>query len=99
VEFLFLCICPVKYATKVHLHAQLRLEIFDPCRREEMNNMCTRKSCSTASLLVAAVMLFVLSGAKAQVPSPDEGADDVFKDIGEGTVVTGTHHIGSAMHF
>jgi hypothetical protein len=64
-----------------------------------MNNMCTRKSCSTVSLLVAAVMLFVLSGAKAEVPSPDEGGGDVFDHMGEGTVDTGTHHIGPAMHF
>jgi hypothetical protein len=55
--------------------------------------MCARKSCSTVSLLVAAMMLLVINSTKAQVPSPDEGADGLYDDMGKGTVVTGTHHI------
>jgi hypothetical protein len=47
-----------------------------------MSKTWARKSCNNSSLLVAAVLLLVLSGTEAKVPSPDEGADGVFDYTG-----------------
>jgi hypothetical protein len=40
-----------------------------------MSKASVRRSCNASLLLMAAVLLWVLSGTQAQVPSPDERAD------------------------
>jgi hypothetical protein len=62
-----------------------------------MSKVCTNESGNTFSqMMLAAVFLLLLSGAKAHFSSPDEVDDEVFEGTGEGTA--GMHHIRHVMH-